>query len=123
MVKTSFSSLQHLLFSSTDRALRKPRLVIRADDAVEALGTCVIIAGRSSFNYVYTVKMKTRLWLAIKRWWQIRSLKRFQIEHLALRRKAFKDGRLGFLDVFHHERCYRDIRREVRIKKLNDIQN
>jgi len=67
--------------------------------------------------------MKTRLWLSIKRWWRIRQLKRFWIEHLALRRKAFKDGRLGFLAVFHNERCYREIQRESRNKQLKDIRD
>lgn len=69
------------------------------------------------------LKMKSRLWIATVRWWHIRRLKRYWIEHLALRRKAFKDGRLGFLAVFHHERCYRDIQREVFKEKLKNVRH
>lgn len=67
--------------------------------------------------------MNTNIWNSVVRWWHIRRLKRYWIEHLALRRKAFKDGRLGFLAVFHHERCYRDIQREVFNIKLKDVRN
>nr|DAM07954.1 MAG TPA: hypothetical protein [Bacteriophage sp.] len=63
--------------------------------------------------------MKTRLWLAIERWWQIRRLKRHWIAHLELRRSALKEGRLGILTVFHCERCYRDIQTEACRVKLN----
>lgn len=58
--------------------------------------------------------MNMNLWFSVVRWWHIKRLKRYWIEHLALRRKAFIDGRLGFLTVFHYERCYSDIQRELR---------
>ncbi|WP_146221348.1 hypothetical protein [Serratia marcescens] len=57
--------------------------------------------------------------ITIKRWWQIRTLKRQWSDDRALRKAAIKKDWFGVLEVFHFERSYQDIKQGARLIDSN----
>ncbi|WP_439069494.1 hypothetical protein ACSJL3_004322 [Serratia nevei] len=55
----------------------------------------------------------------MKRWWNIRTLRRQWRDDRALRKAAIKKDWFGVLEVFHFERSYQDIKQGARLIDSN----
>ncbi|QHC44688.1 hypothetical protein EFZ62_06795 [Serratia marcescens] len=72
-----------------------------------------------SLHSLSTFISRLILVITIKRWWQIRTLKRQWSDDRSLRKAAIKKDWFGVLEVFHFERSYMEIKRGARLIALS----